>query len=229
MEHFLGDPKRTNSLYPKPSCQYFVPEGNPSRHKPLPLPRFCCHQKRLTLDQPGYPPVLKATGFGDCCKNSFIFGVKACLPIRCLPAAVSQSHGIAPGSLESNALTIGRAAVPAFTVAILAGTLEADLLLAIARGGGPLYFSGGGVPKGALLRLESVIGIKHAWGFSLLSRGHIGDLVASALRGVIAPAFGGGEAVLEPLALAFGLALALAWGAGAASTFLSLSALVLVS
>ena len=53
----------------------------------------------------------------------------------------------------------------------------------------------------------------------------LATLEASALRGVVAPAFGGGEAVVEPLALAFGLALALAWGAGAASAFLSLSAL----
>ena len=56
----------------------------------------------------------------------------------------------------------------------------------------------------------------------------LATLVASALRGVVAPAFGGGEAVLEPLAWAFGLALALALGAGAPSTFLSLSAFVLV-
>lgn len=38
----------------------------------------------------------------------------------------------------------------------------------------------------------------------------LATLEASALRGVVAPAFGGGEAVVEPLALAFGLALALA-------------------
>ena len=44
-------------------------------------------------------------------------------------------------SLEGNALTIGRAAVPAATVARLAEALAADKFLAIARGGGPLYFS----------------------------------------------------------------------------------------
>ena len=38
----------------------------------------------------------------------------------------------------------------------------------------------------------------------------LATLVASALRGVVAPAFGGGEAAGVPLALAFGLALALA-------------------
>ena len=38
----------------------------------------------------------------------------------------------------------------------------------------------------------------------------LATLVASALRGVVAPDFGGGEVVVVPLALAFGLALALA-------------------
>ena len=75
------------------------------------------------------PPVAKATGFGDCCKYSFILGVKACLPIRCLPAAVSQSQGMAPVGLTGMASTIGTAAVPAATVAILAATLGWDLAL----------------------------------------------------------------------------------------------------
>ena len=48
---------------------------------------------------------------------------------------------MAPVSLEGNALTIGKAAVPAVIVAILAETLAADLPLDIARGGDPLYFS----------------------------------------------------------------------------------------
>ena len=63
------------------------------------------------------------------------------MPIRCLPAAVSQSHGIAPVSLEGIASTMGTAAVPAAIVAILPGTLVVDLDLDNARGGGPLYFS----------------------------------------------------------------------------------------
>ena len=87
------------------------------------------------------PPVAKATGFGDCCKYSFILGDKACLPIRCLPAAVSHNQGIAPLGFNGAACTNGTAAVPAVTVAIDAAILLVDLAFARVRGGGPLYFS----------------------------------------------------------------------------------------
>ena len=62
--------------------------------------------------------------------------------------------------------------------------------------------------EGALLSLTGVIGVKHAGSFSLLRRRHVSRFCASTLRGVLAPAFGGGP-VGAPLALGFALALGL--------------------
>ena len=53
-----------------------------------------------------------------------------------------RNEGMAPDGLTGMASTIGTAAVPAATVAILMATLGwDDLAFAKARGGGPLYFS----------------------------------------------------------------------------------------
>ena len=122
---------------------------------------------------------------------------------------MSQSHGIAPLSLEGIASTMGTAAVPAAIAAILPGTLVVDLGLDNARGGGPYTFRCR-MQEGALLRLAGVVSVEHTWCSCLWAGVILATLLASALLGVVAPAFGGGEVVVVPLALAFGLALALA-------------------
>ena len=115
------------------------------------------------------PPVANATGLGDCCKFFFILGERACLPMRCLPAAVSQSHGMAPLGFNGAACTNGTAAVPAVTVAIEAATLDVALPLERARGGGPLYFSVAECKKAHCFALQAlIIRVKHTWCFRFL-------------------------------------------------------------
>ena len=67
---------------------------------------------------------------------------------------------------------------------MLAATLSVDLFLATARWG-PLVFLSCGMKESTLLGLARVIGAKHAWSLSLLGRGHVGDVCASALPGVV--------------------------------------------
>ena len=89
----------------------------------------------------------KATGETDLRKQDFISLDKACLPMMCRPAAVSQSHGTLRSYWMGNAFTWGTSVDEWLSGAETSGATEAATLAgalpfgALARtlGGGPLY------------------------------------------------------------------------------------------